>query len=112
MMMTKPEMMFRVAELEIDPQHLAAYRALLAEEIEASLRLEPGVLFLQALAEQENPARIRVIECYASKAAYEQHITTPHFLKYKQGTLAMVKALRLVEMDPIALAAKDGAFSR
>ncbi len=34
----------RMADLEIDPAELDAYNALLAEEIEASIRLEPGVL--------------------------------------------------------------------
>jgi quinol monooxygenase YgiN len=47
-----------------------------------------------------------MLECYASRAAYEAHLTTPHFLKYKTGTLHMVKALKLVETDEIALASK------
>jgi hypothetical protein len=40
----------RIAELEIDPEQLEAYRALLAEEIEASVDREPGVLMLHAVA--------------------------------------------------------------
>ena len=34
----------RIAELEIDPAQLDAYKLALKEEIEASIRLEPGVL--------------------------------------------------------------------
>ena len=103
-------MILRLAELDIDPAHLAHYNALLAEEIEASVRLEPGVLFLKAVSLQDDPSQVRVFECYADEAAYQHHLTTPHFLKYKTETAAMVKSLRLMQADPIALHAKDGIF--
>ncbi len=96
----------RIAELEIDPAQLAEYRAFLAEEIEASVVKETGVLMLHAVAERDRPEQIRILEVYADREAYEAHIRTPHFLKYKEGTAAMVKALRLVDVDPIALNAK------
>ena len=38
---------------------------------------------------------ITILETYASKAAYESHIASEHFQKYKQGTLHMVKSLVL-----------------
>ena len=38
---------------------------------------------------------------WASEAAYRQHLKTEHFLKYKQGTLHMVKSLRLPTMLPL-----------
>ena len=96
----------RIAELEIDPAELAAYRVLLAEEIEASVEREPGVLMLHAVAERERPERIRILEVYASREAYEAHLKTPHFLKYKEGTADMVKALRLVDVDPVMMRGK------
>ena len=36
---------------------------------------------------------------YASRQAYESHLRTPHFRKYKTTTLKMVKSLRLVDME-------------
>ena len=33
--------------------------------------------------------------------AYKKHIQTPHFQKYKQGTLSMVKDLELVDTTPL-----------
>lgn len=101
----------RMAELEIDPNRIDSYKALLAEEIEASVRIEPGVLFLHAVSEKGAPEKVRVIECYANQAAYEVHLTTPHFLKYKAQTANMVRSLRLIETDPIALRAKSGPIS-
>lgn len=99
-------MIVRLAELEIDPDRLAQYRAILAEEIEASVALEPGVLALQAVALKDSPASIRILEVYADRGAYEAHLKTPHFLKYKTGTEGMVLSLRLVETDPVLLRAK------
>ena len=39
----------RIAELEIDPAQLDAYKLALKEEIETSIRVEPGVLTLYAV---------------------------------------------------------------
>ncbi len=103
--------MVRIAELEIDPAMVDEYKTLLAEEIHASVGIEPGVLFLYGVAVKDSPTRVRVFECYANREAYEFHITTPHFLKYKTMTQAMVKSLTLIDVDPIALAAKPDAWT-
>ncbi|HMR58682.1 MAG TPA: antibiotic biosynthesis monooxygenase [Cyclobacteriaceae bacterium] len=91
----------RLAKLVIDSAQLDAYNTFLKEEIEVSVRVEPGVLTLYAVAEKNRPTHITILEIYASKAAYEAHIKTPHFLKYKNGTQAMVKALELIETTPL-----------
>ncbi|NNU46563.1 antibiotic biosynthesis monooxygenase [Rhizobium sp. WYCCWR 11279] len=96
----------RMAELEIDPETLESYRALLKEEIEASVALEDGVLSLSAVSIRDNPNRIRILEVYADQKAYEAHLRTPHFLKYKNQTVHMVTSLTLTEVDPIAMRAK------
>ena len=97
----------RIAELEIDPECVDAYAALLSEEIEASVRLEPGVLFLYAVSVKGSPDKVRVIEGYTDQAAYEAHLSTPHFLRYREQTAHMVRSLRLTETEPIALEAKN-----
>ncbi|MBY5406584.1 putative quinol monooxygenase [Rhizobium leguminosarum] len=91
-----------VAELEIDPDTLETYRALLTEEIEASLALEDGVLSLNAVSIRNNPNQIRILEIYADQEAYEAHLRTPHF----HQTAHMVTSLTLIEVDPIAMRAK------
>jgi 4-carboxymuconolactone decarboxylase len=93
--------MVRLAKLVIDESQLEAYKIALAEEIEASVRLEPGVLTLYAVQEKARPAHFTILEIYADRAAYEKHIKTPHFLKYKTGTAQMVKSLELVETVPL-----------
>jgi quinol monooxygenase YgiN len=99
--------MVRIAELEIDPRQLGAYKAILAEEQEASVRLEPGVLMLHSVSITEAPTQIRLLEVYASRAAYEAHLKAPHFIKYKTATEKMVTSLKLVPVSPILLCAKS-----
>lgn len=74
----------RLSKITVDPTRLDAYNAFLKEEIEASMRSEPGVLTLYATAEKEMPYKITILEIYADRAAYESHLKTPHFQKYKQ----------------------------
>jgi quinol monooxygenase YgiN len=100
-------LMVRIAVLEIDPAQLDAYKAILREEQEASVRLEPGVLMLHSVQFANDPTQIRLLEVYASRAAYEAHIKSPHFVKYKISTERMVRSLELVPTDPILLCAKS-----
>src|SRR5688572_12353493 len=97
----KKTQMVRLAKLVIDSTQLESYNAFLKDEIEASVRVEPGVLTLYAVAEKNNPNHITILEIYADSSAYQAHIKTPHFLKYKNSTKAMVKSLELIESVPI-----------
>ncbi|MCH5600379.1 putative quinol monooxygenase [Niabella ginsengisoli] len=92
-------MMIRIAEIEVDSNYLDEYKKILKEEAEASIRLEPGVISIYPMQQKENPAQIRILEIYANKNAYESHLKTPHFQKYKTTTLDMVKALRLIDIE-------------
>jgi quinol monooxygenase YgiN len=97
----------RLAELEIDAAQLESYKTALKEEIETSIRIEPGVLSLSAVGVKDHPAQIRILEVYADESAYREHLETPHFKKYKTLTHNMVKSLKLIETDPIILGAKS-----
>lgn len=97
----KNEQMVRLAKLVIDASQLDSYKAALKEEIEASVRLEPGVLTLYAVSEKNNPTHITILEIYADSTAYKAHLQTAHFIKYKTITKDMVKSLELAEGDPL-----------
>lgn len=100
------ERIVRMAKLVIDSAQLEIYKAALKEEIETSLRIEPGVVTLYAVAEKNKPTHITIIEIYANTTAYKSHIQTPHFLKYKTITKDMVKLLELAEVEPIVQGVK------
>jgi quinol monooxygenase YgiN len=95
------DMMVRISEIEIVPEFLDEYKAILKEEAAASVKLEPGVISIFPMYRKENPTQIRILEIYASRQAYETHIKTPHFQRYKTTTLKMVKSLKLVDMEAI-----------
>jgi len=64
----------RMAELEIEPAQLDAYKALLSEEIETSIRIERGVLMLNAVSLKARPSLVRILDVYADQTAYEAHL--------------------------------------
>ena len=98
---TKDEMMIRISEIEIDSIYLREYNNILQEEARASVQLEPGVIAIYPMYQKENPEQIRILEIYANRQAYESHLKTPHFQKYKTGTLKMVKSFKLTDMTNI-----------
>lgn len=98
---SREENVVRLSKITVDANRLDEYNAYLKEEIETSMRLEPGVLTLYAVAEKDAPNRITILEIYANRTAYENHLKTPHFQKYKQGTIEMVEDLVLTDTQPL-----------
>ena len=94
-------MMIRISEIEIDSNYLEQYKAILKEESRASVKLEPGVISIYPMYQKEHPTQVRILEIYASRKAYESHLKTPHFQKYKTTALKMVRSLKLVDMQAI-----------
>jgi len=95
------DMMIRISEIGIDSNFLHEYKNILQEESRASVQLEPGVIAIYPMYQKENPTQVRILEIYENRKAYESHLKTPHFQKYKTSTIKMVKSLKLVDMDNI-----------
>lgn len=91
----------RLSKIEVYPEYLDEYMKYATEVGEVSLRTEPGVLTMYAVSEKENPCMVTILEIYANQKAYELHIASEHFQKYKQGTLHMVKRLTLTDQTPL-----------
>ena len=68
----------RLSKIEVYPQYLDEY-------------------IKYAVQDKENPCLVTILETYSSKDAYEKHIASDHFQKYKKGTLHMVKSLQLCD---------------
>jgi len=94
-------MIVRLAEIEVYPQYLKEYLEFANEVDRLSVEREPGVVCLYPMQSAEDSTKIRILEIYASEEAYQQHLKTDHFQKYKQGTLHMVKDLKLPTMKPL-----------
>jgi quinol monooxygenase YgiN len=96
-------MIVRLAEIEVYPEHLQEYLKFANEVDRLSVEREPGVVCLFPMQSAEDSTQIRILEIYASEEAYQSHIKTEHFQKYKQGTLHMVKGLKLPTMRTLDL---------
>ena len=96
------ERIVRIAEIEVEPEHLEEYMAFAKEVGETSVKVEPGVLTLFSMQTKEDPCKIYILEIYADQKAYQSHIQTAHFKKYKEGTAKMVKSLKLIDVNPLA----------
>ena len=97
----KKEMMVRISEIEIFPEYLSEYKTILKEESSASVKLEPGVLAIFPMYQKNDSTQIRILEMYENNEAYQSHLKTPHFQKYKTSTVKMVKNLKLTDMNTI-----------
>ncbi|WP_158223375.1 carboxymuconolactone decarboxylase family protein [Mucilaginibacter sp. MD40] len=97
----QPDMMVRIAEIEIVPEYLEQYNAILKKQSTISIEKEPGVISIFPMYQKDNPTVLRLLEIYAGKQAYDAHIRSAHFQEYKTSTLKMVKSLKLVEMGTI-----------
>ena len=81
----------RLSKIEVYPQYLDEY-------------------IKYAVQDKENPCLVTILETYSSKDAYEKHIASDHFQKYKKGTLHMVKSLVLSDQTPLNPANKINNF--
>ena len=97
----------RIADLDIDPVHLDSYTAIVREEIETSVRVEPGVIAIYAVADKERLSRLRFFEIYVDDEAYRAHIASPHFRTYFEATQSMILDRKLIEAVPVQLSSKS-----
>ena len=91
----------RLSRVEVYPEYIDEYLNFAKQVGETSLRIEPGVLTMYAMREKDNPCIITILETYASGEAYSKHIASKHFRHYKQGTLKMVKDLKLIDQTVV-----------
>ena len=99
----KSKLHIQIAEIIVGPAQLDSYKSAVSEQIEAAIRLEPGVLVLYSVSNKDNPSQITVFEIYQDREAYLAHLQAPHFLKYKATVEKMVKSLKLIPVDPVVL---------
>ena len=98
------EKVVRLAEIEIVPEKLSTYLEYAAEVGRVSMAKEPGVIALFSMQDKADPCKVYILEVYADQQAYEAHIQTTHFRKYKDGTADMVRSLKLIDTLPLVMA--------
>ena len=90
-------MIVRISEIEVYPEYLEEYLEFAKEVAAQSIQKEKDVVSIYPMTEIKDNNLIRILEIYKNQDAYKKHIASPHFRKYKEGTLHMVKHLDLVD---------------
>lgn len=98
------ERIVRLAEIEVYPERLNEYMEYAKEVGTVSMASEPGVIGLFSMQDKADPDKVYILEVYADRQAYEAHLQTAHFKKYKEGTATMVKSLKLIDTNPMITA--------
>ncbi len=106
------DMLVRISEIEVYPEYLNEYIKFAKEVAETSVKNESGVVAIYPMMQIGNNRKIRILEIYKNRQSYEKHIASPHFKKYKEGTLHMVKSLELVDMRQISLEIFEKIFKK
>jgi quinol monooxygenase YgiN len=99
--------MYRIAKIKVDASQLDKYKSALKEQMNAAIKLEPGVLSYNVVADKKDATLITILEVYASLEAYQSHILTPHFKKYKETVKDMVLSLELTDTELVARVQKE-----
>ena len=105
-------LIIRIAEIEVYKKYLNEYLAAAHEVGATSVKEEEGVICIFPMQVKDKPTTIRIVEIYRDEAAYQSHLQTSHFLAYKQGTLHMVRKLRLIPVEALAPEAMPLIFEK
>ena len=98
--------LYRIAKIKVDENQLENYKSALQEQMNAAIKLEPGVLSYTVFADKKDATSITIFEVYANLDSYQSHILTPHFKKYKETVKDMVLSLELIDTDLVVTAKK------
>jgi quinol monooxygenase YgiN len=99
--------MYRIAKIKVNANQLEQYKVALKEQMNTAMQLEPGVLSYTVVADKKDSSLITILEVYANLEAYQSHILTPHFKKYKDTVKDMVLSLELIDSELIARLHKE-----
>ena len=99
--------MYRIAKIKVDINQLEKYKVALKEQMNTAIKVEPGVLSYTVVADKKDLSLITILEVYANLEAYQSHILTPHFKKYKDTVKDMVLSLELIDAELIERVHKD-----
>ena len=95
------------AVLESTPGNLAAMGAIGAKTVGPQTAKESGTYALYGGVDADNHDLMRLLEIYESYEAYRIHSTSEAFQEYRAARLPILKSLRILEVNGIALEQKD-----
>jgi (4S)-4-hydroxy-5-phosphonooxypentane-2,3-dione isomerase len=86
-------------DFRLKPGTLNDFRTLIDRNAVESCRDEPGCRRFDVLVPKGEDARIYLYEIYDSRAAFEDHLRTPHFLEFNRQSAGLVESKAVAEFD-------------
>jgi quinol monooxygenase YgiN len=68
----------------IRPEHVAAFIAASLDDARGSVRDEAGCLRFDVVQDADDETRVLFFEVYRDRAAFDHHLTTPHFQRWNE----------------------------
>jgi quinol monooxygenase YgiN len=86
-------------DFRLKPGAMADFRILIDRNAIDSCRDEPGCRRFDVLVPKGDDSRILLYEIYDSRAAFEQHLQTPHFHDFNRDSAGLVISKAVAEFD-------------
>jgi quinol monooxygenase YgiN len=88
-----------VVDFKIRAGKMQDFRRLIDDNARASCRDEKGCRRFDVLANRKDADRILLYEIYDDRAAFDQHLKTPHFAVFNEKSAALVAEKTISELD-------------
>lgn len=75
--------------INVKPGCMDRFAVAMQADAEGSARDEPGCFRFDILTDPSHPNRVYLYEVYRDKAAFDAHMETPHFKKWRDETVSM-----------------------
>ena len=75
--------------INIKPEHINEFTEASFGDAQGSVRDEPGCFRFDIHQDAEVPSRFHLYEVYRDEAAFNAHLETPHFLKWRDTVTPM-----------------------
>ncbi|MBI4553932.1 MAG: antibiotic biosynthesis monooxygenase [Candidatus Latescibacteria bacterium] len=72
-----------MASIQIKQGYKEPFIAAMLDDARGSVRHEPGCLRFDVIQDGADPQRIWLYEVYTDEAAFQAHLQTPHFIKWR-----------------------------
>ena len=95
------------AVLQSKPGTMSEMMGMAARNVAPLAAKETGTYALYGSLDKQNPNVMRLLEIYEDEAAYEIHVGTDGFHKYKEERKEILEKLVILPVDPIVLEQKE-----
>lgn len=76
-------MLALLVTIHMKPEHREAFLDSMLDDARGSVNDEPGCFRFDVLQDDKDPNTIYLYEVYRDRAAFEEHVKAPHFIRWR-----------------------------